>query len=118
MWREGMDNRVFDRVPMQGNVFATNAARPKLGIAVQDTDDGKGVKVLEADEDGTAAKAGIKKDDVITHIDDKAVNGADEISKLMREKKDQPVVRFQVNRGGKSQTIEVKIPRKLKTVDL
>jgi serine protease Do len=87
-------------------------------MAVQDTDDGKGVKVLDVDEDGTASKAGIKEGDIVLQIDDKAVNSADEISKLMKEKKDQPSVKFQVNRGGKTQTIEVKIPRKLKTVDL
>ena len=87
-------------------------------MSVQDTDDGKGVKVLDVHDEGTAAKAGIKEGDIITQIDDKQVNGADEISKLMKEKKDQPVVKFQVNRGGKQQTIEVKIPRKLKTVDM
>ena len=87
-------------------------------MAVQDTDDGKGVKVLDVDDDGTAFKAGIKEEDIITHIDDKAVNSADEVSKMMKEKKDQPTVRFQVNRAGKTQNLEVKIPRKLKTVDL
>lgn len=92
--------------------------RPKLGISVQDTDDGKGVKVIEVDEDGNAAKAGVKKDDVITHINDKEVNSADETSKMVRENKDKPSVRLQVNRGGKTQNIEVRIPRKLKTADL
>lgn len=126
MWRESqnerlkeLNGRTFERFPgMQGNVYAASASRPRLGIAVQDTDDGKGVKVLEVDDDGTAHKAGIKKGDVITHMDDKAVNSADEVSKLMKEKKDQPSVRFQVARDGKSQNIEVKVPRKLKTVDL
>lgn len=126
MWRESMNNRVeglnnrtFERtIPsIQGNVFSTTN-RPRLGMAVQDTDDGKGVKVLEVDDDGTAHKAGIKEGDIITHMDDKAVNGADEVSKIMKEKKDQPSVRFQVSRDGKSQNIEVKVPRKLKTVDL
>ncbi|HEY0039995.1 MAG TPA: PDZ domain-containing protein [Flavisolibacter sp.] len=118
MWKESFDNRVIDRVPMERNVYATVMGRPRLGMAVQDTDDGKGVKVLDVDDDGTAFKAGIKKDDIITQIDDKAVNSADEVSKAVKEKKDQPTLRFQVNRGGKPQTIEVKIPRKLKTVDL
>jgi len=120
VWREGLDNRTFDRVPAQGNIHGATIAgsRPRLGMAVQDTDDGKGVKVLDVDEGGTAAKAGVKEGDIILQIDDKAVNGADEIAKLMKEKKDQPSVKFQVNRGGKNQTIEVKVPRKLKTVDL
>ena len=115
----GVNEREFDRTWSNGqNVYTTSSSRPKLGMSVQDTDDGKGVKVLELRDDGTAAKAGIKEGDIITQIDGTAVNGADEISKLMKEKKDQPVVKFQVTRGGKQQTIEVKIPRKLKTVDM
>jgi len=92
--------------------------RPKLGLSVQDTDDGKGVKVIEIDSDGNAAKAGVKKDDVITHINDKEINSADETSKIVRENKDKPSVRLQVNRSGKTQNIEVRMPRKLKTADL
>lgn len=119
MWKESLKEQEVNgyRVPRVTTAFGFDN-RPKLGLSVQDTDDGKGVKVLEADEDGNAAKAGIKEDDIITQIDDKAVNGADEIAKIMKEKKDQPVVKFQITRGGKSQTIDVKIPRKVKTVDL
>lgn len=117
--KEGIRDRVNDQAwsNVQG-VYSTSASRPKLGMQVQDTDDGKGVKVLEVHDDGNAAKAGIKEGDIITQIDGTAVNGADEVSKLMRDKKDQPVVKFQVTRDGKQQTIEVKIPRKLKTVDM
>lgn len=99
-----------------GTYFYDN--RPKLGLSIQDTDDGKGVKVIEIDADGNAAKAGVKKDDVITHINDKEVNSADETSKMVRENKEKASVRLQVNRAGKTQNIEVKIPRKLKTADL
>lgn len=119
MWRTDPDTRAFERFPgFQGTIAYGSATRGKLGLGVQDTDDGKGVKVINVDSEGAAAKSGLKQDDVITHIDDKAVNGADEIAKLMKEKKDQPSVRFQVVRGGKSQSIDVRIPRKLKTVDL
>lgn len=107
-------NNTIPRI--QGNFFFDKQS--KLGLSVQDTDDGKGVKVLDVDDEGNAAKAGIKEDDIITQIDDKAVNGADEIAKLIKEKKDQNTVRFQITRAGKSQTIEVKVPRKIKTVDL
>ncbi len=92
--------------------------RPKLGLSVQDTDDGKGVKVIEIDKDGNAAKAGVKKDDVITHINDKEINSADETLKLVKDNKDKPSVRLQVNRSGKMQNIEVRMPRKLKTAEL
>jgi serine protease Do len=98
--------------------FAWSGNGPKLGLSVQDTDDGKGVKVIDVDDESNAAKAGIKEDDIITQVDDKAINGVDEIAKLLREKKDSPAVRLQLTRNGKVQTIEVKMPRKIKTADL
>lgn len=120
LWGESMNKGMLSpaipRISGTGTFFRMGGL--KLGLSVQDTDDGKGVKVLDADEEGNAAKAGIKENDIITHVDDKAVNGADEIAKVIREKKDQPTMRFQITRAGKQQTIEVKVPRKIKTADL
>ena len=101
----------------QNYSFAFGGA-PRLGLSVQDTDDGKGVKVIEVDEESNAAKAGIKEDDIITHFNDKEVNGADEMAKLVKENKDKISFQLKVKRDGKTQTIEVKMPRKLKTADL
>jgi len=92
--------------------------QPKLGLSVQDTDDGKGVKVLEVDEESNAAKAGVKENDIVTHVNDKEVNSADEVAKLVKENKDKPSMQLKIKRDGKSQNIEVKMPRKLKTADL
>jgi serine protease Do len=100
----------------EGNIFI--AGQPKLGLSVQDTEEGKGVKVVEVDEDGSAAKAGVKEDDVITHFNDKEVNSADEVARLMRESRNKPSVSLKLLRNGKSQHIEVRVPRKLKTADL
>ena len=91
---------------------------PKLGLSVQDADDGKGVKVLGVDEESNAEKAGIKEDDIITEVDGKAVNGADEIAKVIRESKEKVSVMVKYLRDGKTQSVEVKMPRKLKTADL
>jgi serine protease Do len=91
---------------------------PKLGLSVQDTDDGKGVKILEVDDDSNAAKAGLREDDVITEIDGKKVNSVDEVSKIIRESKEKPSVMMKLQRGSKTQNIEVKIPRKIKSADL
>lgn len=120
VWREGAEQRIYERAMphLGGNTFSMTSRGPRLGMSVQDTEDGKGIKVLDVDDEGTAYKAGIKEGDIITHIDDKAVNSADEISKLMREKKEQPSVRLQISRAGKTQNIEVKFPKKIKTVDL
>jgi len=92
--------------------------QPKLGLSVQDTDDGKGVKVIDVEGESNAAKAGVKENDIITHVNDKEVNSADEVSKLVKESKDKPNLSLKIKRGGKAQTIQVKMPRKLKTADL
>ena len=91
---------------------------PKLGLSVQDTEDGKGVKVVEVDEDSNAGKAGVKENDIITHINGEAVNSADEIARKVRAGRDKASLQFKVLRNGKTQNIEVKTPRKLKTADL
>lgn len=106
------------RTPYGQNWSWSGGGGPKLGLSVQDTDDGKGVKVIDVDDEGNANKAGIKEDDIITEVDGKAVNSADEIAKIIKESKDKTSVMFKLQRSGKTQNIEVKIPRRLKTADL
>lgn len=119
MWRENLNGRTFERAmpAIPGGVYVQSRG-PKLGMSVQDTDDGKGVKVLDVDDDGTANKAGIQEGDVIMKVDDQEINSADEIARLMRDKKDQASVKMQISRNGKTQTLDVRIPKKIKTVDL
>ena len=95
-----------------------NNNTPKLGLTVQDTDEGKGVKVLEADDEGNAYLAGVREDDVILEVDGKSVDGADGIARIMKDSKDLKTVKFKVNRAGRTQTLDVKVPRKLKTTSL
>lgn len=92
--------------------------RPRLGLSIQDDEDGKGAKVLEVEDDGAAAKAGLKEGDIITGIDDKEVKGTDDVTKTIRANKEKYNYSFKVIRDGKTQTLEVKMPRKLKTADL
>jgi serine protease Do len=100
------------------NSYVRTSGAPKLGLSVQDTDDGKGVKVIEVDNESNAQKAGLKEDDIITEVDGKAVNSTDEIAKIIRESKDKVSVMHKLTRAGKTQNVEVKIPRKIKTADL
>jgi Trypsin-like serine proteases, typically periplasmic, contain C-terminal PDZ domain len=92
--------------------------RPKLGLSVQDTEDGKGVKVIDVDDEGNAKKAGVKEDDVIMSVNDKEVNSADEVARMVRDSREKGSVMLKIKRAGKIQNIEVKIPKKLKTADL
>ena len=105
-------------MPRMNQNWNWSGGAPKLGLSVQDTDDGKGVKVIDVDDEGNAQKAGIKEDDIITEVDGKAVNSADEMAKIIHESKDKVSVMIKLQRSGKTQNIEVKIPRKLKTADL
>ncbi len=101
-----------------GQYYAFGDNRPRLGLSVQDTEDGKGVKVIDVDDEGNAQKAGVKEDDVIIAVNDKEVNSADEVAKIVRDNRDKPSVMLKIKRDGKTQSIEVKMPHKLKTADL
>ncbi|MEI2740512.1 MAG: hypothetical protein V9F01_17195 [Chitinophagaceae bacterium] len=41
----------------QGYNWSWSGGTPKLGLSVQDTDDGKGVKIIEVDDESNAAKS-------------------------------------------------------------
>src|SRR6266404_8798808 len=101
-----------------GQYYGLMDNRPKLGLSVQDAEDGKGVKVIDVDDEGNAKKAGVKENDVITSVNDKEVNSADEVAKIVRENKEKGSLMLKIKRDGKTQNIEVKMPRKLKTADL
>ena len=105
-------------MPRMGQAWSWSGNGPKLGLSVQDTDDGKGVKVIEVDDDSNAAKAGVKENDIIKEIDGKAVNTTDEVVKLIRESREKASISLKLTRDGKQQTIEVKMPKKIKTADL
>jgi serine protease Do len=114
--------RQFDMLPdfkmgFEGHPLFYDA-KPRLGIKAQETEDGKGVKVLTVESESPAEKAGIKQDDVITEFDGKKTNSADELAAAARESRDKSSVKVTFNRNGKSQTAEIKTPKKLKTADL
>jgi serine protease Do len=90
----------------------------KFGIRAQDAEDGKGVKVLDVDDESTAAKAGIKEGDVITRFDGKDINSVTALTEAAHAAKDKISVKVTIIRDGKAQEIEVKVPRRLRTADL
>ena len=100
-----------------GDIFVYGG-RPRLGIKAQDTEDGKGVKVLEVGDESIAEKAGLEEDDIITEFDGKKINSADDLAKAARESRDKAAFSVKILRDGKAQTIEIKIPKKLKTTNL
>ncbi len=90
----------------------------KLGLRIQDTEEGNGVKVLNVDDNSAAAKAGLKADDIITEIGGKKVMTTDEARDQLKENKDKTNYTIKVLRAGKEMSFDVKIPKKLKTANL
>ncbi|MBV9986478.1 MAG: PDZ domain-containing protein [Chitinophagaceae bacterium] len=102
---------------MDGMEFSFNR-KPRLGLEIQDQSDGKGVKILDVDDESASAKAGLQKDDVITEIDGKAISSVDELRSKVRELKEGDSVKITYQRAGKTQTATVSFPKKLKTAEL
>jgi serine protease Do len=96
--------------------FGPNQGR--LGIKAQDTEDEKGVKVLSVDADSHAAKSGIKEGDIIHQFDGEEVNSATELAAAARQARDKNNIKLRISRDGKSQDMEIKIPKKLRTANL
>lgn len=90
----------------------------KFGIRAQDGEDGKGAKVLDVDDESTAAKAGIKEGDVITRFDGKEINSVTALTEAARAAKEKISVKVSIIRDGKTQELDVKVPRRLRTADL
>ena len=67
---------------------------------------GKGVLVTAVTDDGPAAKAGLKAGDVITAVDGEEISSPDELSELVRRKKDGDVT-LTVIRNKSQQTFRV-----------
>jgi serine protease Do len=93
--------------------------KPRLGLRVQDTENGQGVAVKDIDdEDSPAAKAGLKEDDVITGVNGKPVQSVQDIKDQLKDLKPGDDVKLQYKRNGTTQTATVHVPKPLQTSDL
>ncbi len=106
----------FDRL-QDMNVYRMGS-RGKVGIKAQEIEEGKGVKVLEVDDESPADKAGIKEGDIITEFDGTEVNSVDKLREAAVKASVKPSFKVKLTRDGKSQEVQVKIPRNLKTANL
>ncbi|QHS61401.1 PDZ domain-containing protein [Chitinophaga agri] len=90
----------------------------KLGLSVQDTEDGKGALVLSVARGSAAEKAGFKAMDIITDIAGSEVNSTRDVANAYRSNKEKGAFSVKVKRVGQEKTLEVKVPKKLNKVDL
>jgi serine protease Do len=92
--------------------------KPRLGVQAQDTEDGKGVKVLEVEDDEAADKAGLKEDDIITQVNGKNITSVDDLKEIMKTAKNGDTLKITFLRDNKTETVDVNFPKDLKTTDL
>lgn len=110
IWSPGAGGNYYD--------FDTYPRQQKLGLKVQDTEDGKGVKVLDVDKDSPAEKAGLKKDDIVTEIGGKKVSNTDEVREALHDHMEKSAYNIKAARNGNAMSFDIKIPKKLKTANL
>lgn len=124
MWNDKESGDMSPRIwsPGGNNNFDFNIdsypRQQKLGLKIQDTEEGKGVKVLDVDKDSPAEKAGIKKDDIVTEISGKKVSNTDEAREQLQQNKEKAAYSIKANRNGNNMNFDIKIPKKLKTANL
>ncbi len=110
------DNGDFSERYLQ-KVFV-DTRKPKLGIKIQDTEDGNGVKILDVEAESASAKAGLLKDDVVTEIGGVKVNNTDDAREQLKDNAEKASYNIKAKRAGKEMDFTIKIPKKLKTANL
>ena len=105
-WENNFDNSFFE------------PNRKKLGLKIQDTEDGNAVKILDVEPSSAAATAGLQKDDLITEIAGVKVQNTDEAREQLQVNKEKSSYDLKAKRNGNEMTFTIKIPKKLKTANL
>ena len=124
MWNDKEMGNMYPRIftPGADENFNFNGDRfprqQKLGLKIQDTEDGNGVKILDIDKDSPAEKAGLKKDDIVTEIGGKKVSNTDDMREELMENMDKSTYTIKASRNGSAMSFDIKIPKKLKTANL
>lgn len=112
------DMRYMPRVPNEDFNFSYNTNKPKIGLKIEDTESGNGVKVLDVEEGSAADKAGIKKDDVVTELNGEKVNNVNDARQQLNETGDDQSVKVKAMRDNTEMNFEVKIPKHLNSANL
>ena len=90
----------------------------RLGLKIQDTEEGGNVKVMDVEVGSAAEKAGLKKDDIITEIGGVKIENTDDAREQLLPSEAKSAYTIKAKRDGKEMSFEVKFPKKLKTANL
>jgi serine protease Do len=108
--------RGFNNLPRDFKIFNRN--QPKIGLRIQETEEGNGVKILNVEEGSAAEKAGLKKDDIITEINGEKVNSVPQILSQINQPENKNDFKIKAKRNNSVMDFDVKIPKQLRSADL
>ena len=84
-----------------------------LGVIADDrADPGRGVRILDALRGAAADQAGLKAGDLVVNIDGRPIRGMVDMAAALRPTKPGQRMKFVVERGGQSKTIDVVLGRR------
>jgi putative serine protease PepD len=83
------------------------STKPVIGVTLDLGFNGPGVRISQVTPDGPAQAAGVRQGDVVTEIDGRAVNGADEFIVAIRSKQPGDTVTLTLNRNGSTSEVTV-----------
>ena len=90
----------------------------KLGLKIQDTEEGGNVKIIAVEDSSAAQKAGLQKDDIITETNGQKISNTDDAREQLQEAASKSSYTIKAKRNGIDMSFDVKIPKKLKTANL
>jgi serine protease Do len=92
--------------------------KPRLGLQVQDLEEGNGVKVISTTENGAAATAGLQPGDIITEINGNSITDVTTLKEATQNAKEGDSLAITYTRNGKIAKTTAKFPKKLKKASL
>jgi len=90
----------------------------KLGLRIQDLEEGEGVKVIDIEKESAAERAGLQKGDILVSIGGVKVANTDDARQELRPSPSKNGYTIKAKRAGKEMTFDIKYPKKIKTLDL
>lgn len=107
------------RIPqIPGNQFYINNNKPKLGIKIEDTEDGNGAKVLNITDGSAAQRAGLKTGDIIKQINGEKINDANDVRLQVMQSQNRNDFKIKVKRGNSDMDFEVHTRKVLNSINL
>lgn len=112
------NNHNFSMPQMPGNQFYFHNNRPRMGIKIEDAENGNGAKILSVEPGSAADKAGLKTGDIITQMDGQKIKDADDVRSQVMQSENKLEYKIELKRDNKNINIEVRIPKTLNKINV